>query len=83
MGKFSNLDINGKIDNIFTSLDFAIKYSIVFNYDYSGKKYSVQSGNKEIFMQMIWEGKTFDNMINTTLCYRNYVTAEHLKSNLA
>ena len=42
----------------------------------------MQGGNKEILMQMIEDGKSFDNMINTALDYRNYEIAEYLKSNL-
>ena len=45
------------------------------------EKYAVQGGNKIIFMQMIEDGKSFDNMINTALDYRNYEIAEFLKSN--
>ncbi|EAX81052.1 hypothetical protein TVAG_305070 [Trichomonas vaginalis G3] len=89
--KFPNLDINQEINDI-TPLDCAIKYGseLCFNYlknlgaNYTNKseKYAVQGGNKNIFMQMIEEGKSFDNMINTALDYRNYEIAEYLKSNL-
>ncbi|KAI5522219.1 protein ubiquitination [Trichomonas vaginalis G3] len=89
--KFPNLDINQEINDI-TPLDCANKYGseLCFNYlknlgaDYTNKseKYAVQGGNKNIFMQMIEEGKSFDNMINTALDYRNYEIAEYLKSNL-
>ncbi|EAY09503.1 hypothetical protein TVAG_102520 [Trichomonas vaginalis G3] len=89
--KFPNLDINREIKNI-TPLDCSIKYGseLCFNYlknlgakyaKYS-EKYAVQGGNKIIFMQMIEEGKSFDNMINTALDYRNYEIAEYLQSNL-
>ena len=45
------------------------------------EKYCVQGGNKEIFMQMIEEGKTFDYMINAALDYRHYEIAKYLESN--
>ncbi|EAY15584.1 hypothetical protein TVAG_496030 [Trichomonas vaginalis G3] len=88
--KFPNLDINQELNNI-TPLDCAIKYGseLCFNYlknlgaeytDYS-EECAVQGGNKNIFMQMIEEGKSFDNMINTALDYRHYEIAEYLKSN--
>ena len=88
--KFPNLDINQRINDI-TPLNCAIKYGseLCFNYlkNVGGKytsnseEYALQGGNKEIFMQMIEDGKTFDNMINTALKYRNYEIAEYLKSN--
>ncbi|EAY17731.1 hypothetical protein TVAG_170450 [Trichomonas vaginalis G3] len=88
--KFPNLGINQEIDDI-TPLDCAIRYGseLCFNYlknlgaEYTkySEKYCVQGGNKEIFMQMIEEGKTFDNMINTALNYRNYEIADYLKTN--
>ena len=52
------------------------------NYTNKSEKYAVQGGNKEIFMQMIEDCKSFDNMINIALDYRNYEIAEYLKSNL-
>ena len=45
------------------------------------ERYAIQGGNINIFMQMIEDGKSFDNMINTALDYRNYEIAEYLKSN--
>ncbi|EAX97307.1 hypothetical protein TVAG_123570 [Trichomonas vaginalis G3] len=88
--KFPNLDIKKEINKI-TPLDCSIKYGseLCFNYfknlgalytNYS-EKYAVQGGNSSIFMQMIEDGKSFDNMINTALDYRNYEIAEYLKSN--
>ncbi|EAX99567.1 hypothetical protein TVAG_104480 [Trichomonas vaginalis G3] len=89
--KFPNLDIKEKIDYEITPLDCAIKYGseLCFNYlknlgaQYTSEseKYAVQGGNKNIFMQMIEDGKSFDKMINTALDYRNYEIAEYLKSN--
>ncbi|EAY00408.1 hypothetical protein TVAG_114120 [Trichomonas vaginalis G3] len=89
--KFPNLDIIKKIDYQITSLDCAIKYGseLCFNYlknlgaKYTkhSEEYAVQGGNNNIFMQMIEDGKSFDNMINTALDYRNYEIAEYLKSN--
>ncbi|EAX87272.1 hypothetical protein TVAG_058900 [Trichomonas vaginalis G3] len=88
--KFPNLDINKMINNI-TPLNCAIKYGseLCFNYlknlgaDYTdnSEEYAVQGGNNNIFMEMIEDGKSFDNMINTALKYRNYEIAEFLKSN--
>ncbi|EAY05286.1 hypothetical protein TVAG_020320 [Trichomonas vaginalis G3] len=77
--KSPKLKINERIGWIFTPLDCAIRYGseLCFNYlknlgaeytDYS-EKYAVQGGNKNIFMQMIEEGKSFDDMINTALDY--------------
>ncbi|EAX77873.1 hypothetical protein TVAG_557640 [Trichomonas vaginalis G3] len=89
--KFPKLDINEKIDYEFTPLDCSIKYGseLCFNYlknlgaRYTGysEMYAVQGGNKIIFMQMIEDGISFDNMINTALDYHNYEIAEYLKSN--
>ena len=89
--KFPNLDINKRIKDI-TPLDCAIKYGseLCFNYlknlgaEYTdnSEKYAGQGGNNSIFMQMIEEGKSFGDMINTALDYRNYEIAEYLKSNL-
>ncbi|KAI5491662.1 protein ubiquitination, partial [Trichomonas vaginalis G3] len=70
--KFPNLDINEKIDNI-KPLNCAIKYGseLCFNYlknlgaqytDYS-EECAVHGGNQNIFMQMIEDGKKFDNMV--------------------
>ncbi|EAX94002.1 hypothetical protein TVAG_356490 [Trichomonas vaginalis G3] len=88
--KFPDLYINQKINKI-TLLDCAIKYGseLCFNYlknigvkyTSNSEEYAMQGGNKEIFMQMIEDGKSFDNMINTALDYRNYEIAEFLKSN--
>ncbi|EAX92127.1 hypothetical protein TVAG_224890 [Trichomonas vaginalis G3] len=88
--KFPNLDLEKKINDI-TPLDCAIKYGseLCFNYlknlgaQYTdeSEKYALQGGNKEIFMQMIDDGKLFKNMINTALNYRNYEIAEYLRSN--
>ncbi|EAY15969.1 hypothetical protein TVAG_262190 [Trichomonas vaginalis G3] len=88
--KFPNLDINQESNKI-TPLDCSIKYGseLCFNYlknlgaQYTNKseKYAVQGGNKNIFMEMIEEGKSFDNMINTALDYRHYEIAEYLKTN--
>ena len=90
--KFPNLDIKEKIDYEITPLDCAIKYGseLCFNYlknlgaQYTSEseKYAVQGGNKNIFMQMIEDGKSFDNMISIALRYRNYEIAEYLKTNL-
>ncbi|EAY19285.1 hypothetical protein TVAG_451990 [Trichomonas vaginalis G3] len=89
--KFPNLDINQNTNDI-TPLDCAIKYGseLCFNYlknlgaqyTYYSEEYAVQGENENIFMQMIEDGKSFDNMINTALNYRNYEIAEYLKSNL-
>ncbi|EAY16388.1 hypothetical protein TVAG_359970 [Trichomonas vaginalis G3] len=89
--KFPKLDINEKIDYEITPLDCSIKYGseLCFNYlknlgaKYTdeSEKYAVQGGNNNIFMQMIEEGKSFDNMINIALKYRHYEIAEYLKSN--
>ncbi|EAY10808.1 hypothetical protein TVAG_258100 [Trichomonas vaginalis G3] len=88
--KFPNLDINQKINDI-TPLDYAIKYgselcfiylkNLGAKYTKDSEKFAVQGGNKEIFMQMIEDGESFDNMINIALDYRNYEIAEYLKSN--
>ncbi|EAX89502.1 hypothetical protein TVAG_324810 [Trichomonas vaginalis G3] len=88
--KFPNLDINQEINDI-TPLDCAIKFgselcfnylkNVGGNYTSNSEEYAMQGGNKEIFMQMIEDGKSFDNMINTALDYRNYEIAEFLKSN--
>ncbi|EAX87628.1 hypothetical protein TVAG_313310 [Trichomonas vaginalis G3] len=88
--KFSNLDIDQKINEI-TPLDCAIKYGseLCFNYlkilgakyTFESGKYAVQAGNKNIFMQMIAEGNSFNNMISTALDYHNYEIAEYFKSN--
>ncbi|EAX93306.1 hypothetical protein TVAG_277110 [Trichomonas vaginalis G3] len=88
--KFPNLDINQEINEI-TPLDCAIKFGSVLCFNYlknvggkytsNSEEYAVQCGNNEIFMQMIEDGKSFDNMINTALNYRNYEIAEFLKSN--
>ncbi|EAY16196.1 hypothetical protein TVAG_340900 [Trichomonas vaginalis G3] len=89
--KFPNLKINERIGRIFTPLDCAIRYGseLCFNYlknlgaeytEYS-ESFAVQGGNKNIFMQMIEDGKSFDNTINIALDYRNYEIAEYLKSN--
>ena len=74
-----------------TPLDCAIKYGseLCFNYlrnmgtKYTGESsvFAVQGGNKNIFMQMIDDGQTFDKLINTALDYRRYEIAEYLKSN--
>ncbi|EAY17265.1 hypothetical protein TVAG_266280 [Trichomonas vaginalis G3] len=89
--KFPKLDIKKRINDI-RPLDCSIKYGseLCFNYlknlgaQYTDKseEYAVQGGNTNIFMQMIEDGKSFDNMINTALDYRNYEIAEYLKSNL-
>ncbi|EAX91555.1 hypothetical protein TVAG_410680 [Trichomonas vaginalis G3] len=88
--KFPNLDINKMIKNI-TPLNCAIKYGseLCFNYLKNlGAKYTeyseinaVQGGNTNIFMEMIEDGKSFDNMIDTALDYHNYEIANYLKSN--
>ncbi|EAY17611.1 hypothetical protein TVAG_234920 [Trichomonas vaginalis G3] len=88
--KFPNLDIYHRINDI-TPLDYAIKYGseLCFNYmknlgaqyTNNSEEYAVQGGNKEIFMQMIEDGKSFDNVINAALDYRNYEIAEYLKLN--
>ena len=88
--KFPNLNIIQEIDYI-TPLDCAIFYGSVmcFNYlrnlgakyTYNSEEYAIKGGNVNIFMHMIEEGKSFDNMINTALKYRNYEIAEYLKSN--
>ena len=86
--KFPNLDINQEINEI-TPLDCAIKFGSVLCFNYlknvggkytsNSEEYAMQGGNKEIFMQMIEDGKSFDNMINTALDYRNYEIAGYLK----
>ncbi|EAY02080.1 hypothetical protein TVAG_485150 [Trichomonas vaginalis G3] len=91
--KFPNLDINNVIDHKIIPLDCAIKYGseLCFNffknlgaeYTNESEKYAVQGGNENIFMQMIEDGKSFNNMISTALDYRNYEIAEYLKSNFA
>ncbi|EAX92128.1 hypothetical protein TVAG_224900 [Trichomonas vaginalis G3] len=89
--KFPNLDLNHKINDEITPLDCSIKYGseLCFNYlknmgaDYTEKsaKFSVQGGNNNIFMQMIEDDESFDNMINTALNHHNYEIAEYLHSN--
>ncbi|EAY02728.1 hypothetical protein TVAG_465880 [Trichomonas vaginalis G3] len=89
--KFPNLDINKKIDYEITPLDCSIKYgselcfiylkNLGAKYTKDSEEYGVQGGNKEIFMQMIEDGKSFDSMINIALGYRNYDIAEYLISN--
>ncbi|EAY01406.1 hypothetical protein TVAG_230100 [Trichomonas vaginalis G3] len=88
--KFPNLDINQEIKNI-TPLDCSIKYgselcfiylkNLGAQYTKYSEEYAVQGGNKEIFMQMIEDCKSFDNMINIALGYRNYEIAKYLESN--
>ncbi|EAY04329.1 hypothetical protein TVAG_069780 [Trichomonas vaginalis G3] len=89
--KFPDLDLKQMYAKELTSFDCAIKYGseLCFNYlknlgakytDYS-VKYAVQGGNQNIFMQMIEDGKSFHNMINTALIYRHYEIAEYLKTN--
>ncbi|EAX89953.1 hypothetical protein TVAG_124330 [Trichomonas vaginalis G3] len=88
--KFPNLDINWEINEI-TPLNCSIKYGseLCFNYlknlgakyTDNSEKYAVQGGNKNIFMEMIEDGKSFDNMIDTALDYHNYEIANYLKSN--
>ena len=46
------------------------------------EEYAVQGGNKNIFMEMIEDGKSFNSMINIALKYRHYEIADYLKSNL-
>ncbi|EAX96488.1 hypothetical protein TVAG_277690 [Trichomonas vaginalis G3] len=82
--KFPNLDINEETIAI-TPLDCAIKYGSEFCFNYlknlgakytcKSKMYAVQGGNINIFMQMIEDGKSFDDMIYTALKYRNYEIA--------
>ncbi|EAX99764.1 hypothetical protein TVAG_367600 [Trichomonas vaginalis G3] len=89
--KFPNLDINEQIDYYITPLDCAIKYGseLCFNYlknlgaQYTdnSEEYAVQGGNKNVFMQMIDEGKSFDNMVNMALDYRHFEIADYLKTN--
>ncbi|EAX94523.1 hypothetical protein TVAG_429650 [Trichomonas vaginalis G3] len=69
--KFPNLDINEKIDYEITPLDYAIRNGseLCFNYlknlgakyTDNSEKYAVQGGNKDIFMQMIEDGKSFES----------------------
>ncbi|EAY17790.1 hypothetical protein TVAG_016200 [Trichomonas vaginalis G3] len=89
--KFPNLDIDEEINKI-TPLDWAIKYgselcfiylkNLGSQYTEDSAKYAVQGGNKEIFMQIIEEGESFNKEINTALDYRNNEIAEYLKSHL-
>ncbi|EAY08667.1 hypothetical protein TVAG_079250 [Trichomonas vaginalis G3] len=89
--KFPNLDIERGNDYTITPLECAILYGseLCFNFlknlgaQYSDRsdKYAVQGGNKNIFMQMIEDGRVFSRMINTALNYRHYEIAEYLKSN--
>ncbi|EAY03764.1 hypothetical protein TVAG_072570 [Trichomonas vaginalis G3] len=86
--KFPDLDINKKIDNL-SPLDCAIQYGSerCFNYLYykgayyssDSQKYAVQGGNNNIFIQMIQDGKRFDNLINIALDYHNFYIATYLK----
>ena len=88
--KFPKFNVYRKIDEI-TPLDWAIKYGseLCFNYlknmgalyTNNSEEYAVQGGNKNIFMQMIEDGKSFDKMINIALEYHNNEIAEYLKSN--
>ncbi|EAX99134.1 hypothetical protein TVAG_115380 [Trichomonas vaginalis G3] len=88
--KFPNLDINQEIKNI-TPLDCSIKYgselcfiylkNLGAQYTKDSEKYAVQGGNENIFMQMIEDCKSFDNMINIALGYRNYEIAKYFESN--
>ncbi|KAI5503252.1 spectrin binding [Trichomonas vaginalis G3] len=89
--KFPNLKINTKVDDEIKPLDCAIKYGseLCFNYmknlgaKYTkhSEEYAVKGGNKNIFMQMVEEGESFNKMINTALGYQHYEIAEYLKSN--
>ncbi|EAY08405.1 hypothetical protein TVAG_269310 [Trichomonas vaginalis G3] len=86
---FPNIEIDQKINEI-TPFDCAIKYGskLCFNfmkslgakYTDESAKYAIQGGNKDIFMQMIEDGKSFDNMINIALDYHNYEIADYIKS---
>ncbi|EAX92610.1 hypothetical protein TVAG_178870 [Trichomonas vaginalis G3] len=87
---YPNFDTNKEIKGM-TPLDCAIKYGseLCFNflknmgakYTNNSSIYAIQNGNKNIFMQMIDDGQTFDNMIHTALEYHNIEIAEYLKSN--
>ncbi|EAY07701.1 hypothetical protein TVAG_117820 [Trichomonas vaginalis G3] len=88
---FPNLEVNSKINSI-SPLDCAIKYGseLCFNYlrnqgaKYTAEssRYAIQSGNQNIFSQMLYDGQSFDNMIDIALDYHNFEIAEYLKSNL-
>ncbi|EAY19673.1 hypothetical protein TVAG_432690 [Trichomonas vaginalis G3] len=90
--KFPDLDINiNKRINDITPLDCAIKYGLELCFNYLKNKgawysknsdeYAAQSDNKNIFMRMIEDGKSFDNMISTALQFHNYEIAEYLQTN--
>ncbi|EAY11052.1 hypothetical protein TVAG_044760 [Trichomonas vaginalis G3] len=89
--KFPNLDINQETNDI-APLDCAIRYgselcfiylkNLGAQYTRYSERYAIQGGNINIFMQMIEDGKSFDNMMNTALDYRKYEIARYLKSNL-
>ncbi|EAY17209.1 hypothetical protein TVAG_291610 [Trichomonas vaginalis G3] len=89
--KFPKLKVNKEMDHDFTPLDCAIKYGseLCFNYlKNMGAKYDIsspilacQGGNKNIFMQMIEDGQSFDDLIDTAVSYHNYEIAEYLQSN--
>ncbi|EAY04589.1 hypothetical protein TVAG_233250 [Trichomonas vaginalis G3] len=90
--KFPNLEIDETINFRFTPLDCACNFGseLCFNYlknkgaQYSkdSAKLAIKGRNKNIFMQMIEDGQSFDNIINTALDYRNYEVAEYLKTKL-
>ncbi|EAY01557.1 hypothetical protein TVAG_217950 [Trichomonas vaginalis G3] len=76
--KFPKLDVDKEIDDI-TPLDCALRYGseLCFNYlknlgakyTRDSEEYAVIGGNKDIFMQTIEDGKSFDKMINRALDY--------------
>ncbi|EAY13128.1 hypothetical protein TVAG_444110 [Trichomonas vaginalis G3] len=88
--KFPNLDVNDKTDLI-TSFDCAIKFGSELCYNYmknkggryteNSAKYAAEGGNIAIFEQMIEDGQSFDDTIDTALIYRNYEIANYLHTN--
>ncbi|EAX78909.1 hypothetical protein TVAG_537920 [Trichomonas vaginalis G3] len=89
--KFPKLDDDLKIDNEITPLDCSIKYGSELCFSYlknlgavytdDSQKYAVQGGNRNIFMQMIEDGESFDRVTNIALDYHNFEIADYLKSN--
>lgn len=59
-----------------------LKKNIGANFTENTSIYAVQSGNNNIFSQMIEDGQSFDDLIDTLLIFHNYELAEYLKTNL-
>ncbi|EAY17332.1 hypothetical protein TVAG_266950 [Trichomonas vaginalis G3] len=71
-------------------IDYAIKYGseLCFNYlknlgaKYHKKsaKYAIKGRNINIFMQMVDDGVSFDNLFDLALYYKNYEIAEYIQT---